>query len=143
MNLIFTTISLIFCCVAAFYLRKSQKANLKLSIEIEALKMKHMCDIDSAVRKACANVVDKALSRAISAINAPKAEGYLVTASSDLPKSYGVWRKVNASEEYYGWGDRIGYGIAYILVKMFDSDNAEENLKNAVELCDKLNDEVG
>lgn len=141
MTWIFTTISLIFCCVAAFYLHKSQKANLKLSQEIEALKMKHMCDIDSAVCKACANVVDKALSRAISAINAPKSEGYLVTASSDLPKSYGVWRKVNASEEYYG-PYRIGYGIAYILVKMFDGDNAEENLKNATELCAKLNEEV-
>ena len=141
MTWILTTICLIFCCVGAFYLHKSQKANLKLSQEIEALKMKHMCDIDSAVRKACANVVDKALSRAISAINAPKAEGYLVTASSDLPKSYGVWRKINASEDYYG-PYRIGYGIAYILVKMFDSDNAEENLKNATELCAKLNDEL-
>lgn len=139
MNLIFTTIGLIFCCVAAFYLHKAQKTNLKLSQEIEALKMKHMCDIDSAVRKACANVVDKALSRAISAINAPKSEGYLVTASSDLPKSYGVWRKIQASEAYHGLY-RIDYGIAYILVKMFDSDNAEENLKNATELCDKLND---
>lgn len=139
MNWIFTLISLIFCCVAAFYLHKSQKANLKLSQEIEALKMKHMCDIDSAVRKACKNVVDKALSRAISAINAPKAEGYLVTSSNDMPKAYAVWRKVQASEEYYG-SYRIGYGIAYILVKMFDSDNAEENLKNATELCAKLND---
>lgn len=140
MNLIFTTISLIFCCVAAFYLHKSQKANLKLSQEIEALKMKHMCDIDSAVCKACANVVDKALSRAISAINAPKSEGYLVTASSDLPKSYGVWRKVDAMEQ--SGFIRAFYGMAYILVKMFDSENAEENLKNATELCDKLNEKL-
>lgn len=141
MSWIFTLISLIFCCVAAFYLNKAQKANLKLSQEVEALKMKHMCDIDNAVRKASEKIVERALSKAISAINAPKSEGYLVTASSDLPKSYGVWRKVNASEEYYGCY-RIGYGIAYILVKMFDGENAEENLKNATELCAKLNEEV-
>lgn len=103
--------------------------------------MERVSDIEREVFKACENVVDKALRRAISVINAPKSEGYLVTASSDLPKSYGVWRKINASEEYYG-PYRIGYGIAYILVKMFDGDNAEENLKNATELCAKLNDEV-
>lgn len=141
MNWIFTTIGLIFCCVAAFYLNKAQKANLKLSQEIEAIKKKHICDIDSAVRKACEKVVDNALRMAISVINAPKSEGYLVTASSDLPKFYGVWRKVNTSEEYYG-SYRISYGIAYILVKMFDSDNAEENLKNATELCAKLNENI-
>jgi hypothetical protein len=141
MSWIFTLISLIFCCVAAFYLRKAQKANLKLSQEINVRKMERLSDIENEVRKACENVVGKALSRAISAINAPESKGYLVTASSDLPKSYGVWRKVNASEEYYG-PYRIGYGIAYILVKMFDSDNAEENLKNAAELCDKLNEKL-
>lgn len=141
MTWIFTTIGLIFCCVAAFYLHKSQKANLKLSQEINARKMEREDDVKKAVRDATEGVVEGALSKAISAINAPKSEGYLVTASSDLPKSYGVWRKVNASEEYYG-PYRIGYGIAYILVKMFDSDNAEENLKNATELCDKLNDEL-
>lgn len=141
MSWIFTLISLILCCVAAFYLHKAQKANTELSQEINDRKMDRVSDIESEVRKACSNVVDKALSRAISAINAPKSEGYLVTASSDLPKSYGVWRKVNASEEYYG-PYRIGYGIAYILVKMFDGDNAEENLKNATELCAKLNEEV-
>lgn len=139
MNWIFIIISLIFCCVAAFYLNKAQKANLKLSQEIEALKMKHMCDIDSAVGKACANVVDNALRMAISAINAPGSEGYLVTASSDIPKSYAVWRKVDAMEQ--NGFMRAFYGRAYILVKMFDSNNAEENLKNATELCAKLNDE--
>ena len=138
MNWIFIIIGLILCCVAAFYLNKAQKANLKLSQEVEAIKKKHICDIDSAVRKACEKVVDNALRMAISAINAPGSEGYLVTASSDIPKAYAVWRKVQASEEYYG-SYRIGYGIAYILVKMFNSDNAEENLKNATELCDKLN----
>lgn len=141
MSWIFTLISLIFCCVAVFYLRKAQKANLKLSQEINVRKMERLSDIENEVRKACENVVDKALSRAISAINAPESEGYLVTSSSNLPKAYAVWRKVNASEEYYG-PYRIGYGIAYILVKMFDSDNAENNLKNATELCDKLNDEL-
>lgn len=141
MSWIFTLISLIFCCVAAFYLRKAQKANLKLSQEINVRKMERLSDIENEVRKACENVVDKALSRAISAINAPKSEGYLVTSSSNLPKAYAVWRKVNASEKYYG-SYRIGYGIAYILVKMFNSDNAENNLKNATELCDKLNDEL-
>jgi len=52
--------------------------------------------------------------------------------------AYAVWKKVNASEEYYG-RFRIGYGMAYILVKMFDGDNTEENLKNATELCTELN----
>lgn len=127
--------------MAAFYLNKAQKANLKLSQELNACKMEREDNVKKAVRNATESVVERALSKAISAINAPKSEGYLVTASSDLPKSYGVWRKVNASEEYYG-GYRIGYGIAYILVKMFDSDNAEENLKNATELCDKLNYEL-
>ena len=141
MSWIFTTISLIFCCVAAFYLNKAQKANLKISQELNARKMGRVSDIESAVRKATGTIVDKALSKTINAINAPKSEGYLVTASSDLPKFYGVWRKVNTSEEYYG-SYRISYGIAYILVKMFDSDNAEENLKNATELCAKLNDEL-
>ena len=142
MSWIFTTISLIFCCVAAFYLNKAQKANLKISQELNACKMGCVSDIESAVRKATGTIVDKALSKTINAINAPKSEGYLVTASSDLPKSYGVWRKVNTSEEYYG-SYRISYGIAYILVKMFDSDNAEENLKNATELCAKLNENMG
>lgn len=141
MSWIFTTISLIFCCVAAFYLHKAQKANTKLIQERNARKMERVIDIESEVFKACENVVDKALSRAISVINAPKSEGYLVTSSSNLPKAYAVWRKVQASEEYYG-GYRIRYGIAYILVKMFDSDNAEENLKNAAELCDKLNEKL-
>lgn len=138
MNWIFIIISLIFCCVAAFYLHKAQKANLKLSQEINTRKIEREGDIEAKVRKATETVVERALSKAISAINAPKSEGYLVTASSDMPKAYAVWREVQASEEYYG-SYRIGYGIAYILVKMFDSDNAEENLKNATELCDKLN----
>ena len=138
MTYIFTTISLIMCCVAAFYLRKAQKANLKLSQEINARRMERVSDIETEVRKATETIVEKALSKAISAINEPKAEGYLVTASSDMPKAYAVWKKVNASEEYYG-RFRIGYGMAYILVKMFDSDNAEENLKNATELCAELN----
>lgn len=142
MSWIFTTISLIFCCVAAFYLHKAQKANLKISQELNARKMEREDNVKKAVRDATESVVERALSKAISAINAPKSEGYLVTASSNLPKAYAVWRKVQASEEYYECY-RIRYGIAYILVKMFDSDNAEENLKNAVELCDKLNDEVG
>lgn len=139
MNWIFIIISLILCCVAAFYINKAQKANLKLSQEIEAIKMKHMCDIDSAVRKACEKVVDNALRMAISAINAPGSEGYLVTASSDIPKAYAVWRKVDAMEQ--NGFMRACYGRAYILVKMFDSNNAEENLKNATELCAKLNHE--
>lgn len=141
MTWIFTTISLIMCCVAAFYLHKAQRANLKLSQEINARKMERENNVKKAVRDATESVVERALSKAISVINAPKSEEYLVTASSDLPKSYGVWRKVQASEEYYG-GYRIGYGIAYILVKMFDSDNAEENLKNATELCAKLNEKL-
>lgn len=138
---IFTAISLIACCVAAYYLRKAQEANLKLSQEINARKMEREEDVKKAFRDATESIVEKALSKAISAINAPKAEGYLVTASSDIPKAYAVWRKVNASEEYYGVY-RIGYGIAYILVKMFDSDNAEDNLRNATELCAKLNEEL-
>lgn len=138
MTYIFTTISLIMCCVAAFYLRKAQKANLKLSQEINARRMERVSNIETEVRKATETIVEEALSKAISAINEPKAEGYLVTASSDMPKAYAVWKKVNASEEYYGQF-RIGYGMAYILVKMFDSDNAEENLKNATELCAELN----
>lgn len=141
MSWIFTLISLILCCVASFYLHKAQKANTKLGQEINARKMEREDNVKIAVRDATESVVERALSKAISAINAPKSKGYLVTASSDLPKSYGVWRKVNASEEYYG-PYRIGYGIAYILVKMFDGDNAEENLKNATELCAKLNDEL-
>lgn len=137
MNWIFIIISLILCCVAAFYLNKAQKANLKLSQEIEAIKKKHICDINSAVLETCKKVVNNALRMAISAINAPRSEGYLVTASSDIPKAYAVWRKVDAKEQ----NDFICsyYGMAYILVKMFDSNNAEENLKNATELCDKLN----
>lgn len=98
-----------------------------------------MCDIDSAVRKACEKVVDNALRMAISAINAPESEGYLVTASSDIPKAYAVWRKVDAMEQ--NGFMRACYGRAYILVKMFDSNNAYENLKNATELCAKLNHE--
>ena len=138
MTYIFTTISLIMCCVAAFYLRKAQKANLKLSQEINARRMERVSNIETEVRKATETIVEKALSKAISAINESKAEGYLVTASSDMPKAYAVWKKVNASEEYYG-RFRIGYGMAYILVKMFDGDNTEENLKNATELCTELN----
>lgn len=139
MSWIFTIISLIFCCVAAFYLNKAQKANLKLSQELNARRMERVSDIKDKVREATETIAERALSRAISAINAPKSEGYLVTSSSDIPKAYAVWRKVDASEECYGYY-RVGYGIAYILVKMFDSENAEENLKNATELCDKLND---
>lgn len=30
-----------------------------------------------------------------------------------------------------------------MLVKMYDGDNAEENLKNATELCAKLNEDYG
>ena len=138
MTCIFTTISLIMCCVAAFYLRKAQKANLKLSQEINARKMERVSNIESEVFKATEAIVEQALRKAISVINEPKAEGYLVTASSDMPKAFAVWKKVNASEEYYA-GYRIGYGTAYILVKMFNSDNAEENLKNATELCTELN----
>lgn len=141
MSWIFTIISLIFCCVAAFYLNKAQKANLKLSQEINARRMEREEDVKKAVRDAVDGIAERALRKAIEAINAPKSEGYLVTASSDIPKAYAVWRKVQASEEYYG-NYRIRYGIAYILVKMFNSDNAEENLKNATELCDKLNDKL-
>lgn len=96
-------------------------------------------DVKKAVRDAVDGIAEIALRKAIEAINAPESEGYLVTASSDIPKAYAVWRKVQASGKYYGCY-RIDYGIAYILVKMFDSENAEENLKNATELCDKLND---
>lgn len=141
MSWIFTTISLIMCCVAAFYLNKAQKANLKLSQELNARRMEREDDIKKAVRDASDSIVERALKKAIEAINAPKAEGYLVTSSNDMPKAYAVWRKVHASGEYY-LSYRIGYGIAYVLVKMFDSDNAEENLKNATELCAKLNDEI-
>lgn len=128
MSWIFTLISLIFCCVAAFYLHKSCKINKKLSEELFSAR------IDSC------NIVDKALRKAMEAINAPESEGYLVIASSDTPKAYSVWRKVDAMEQS---GFKCAcYGMAYILVKMFDSDNAEENLKNATELCDKLNEEL-
>lgn len=137
MNWIFIIISLIFCCVAAFYLHKAQKANLKLSQEINTRKIEREVDIEAKVRKATETVVERALSNAISVINAPKSEGYLVTASSDMPKAYAVWRKVDAMEQ--NGFMRALYGRAYILVKMFDSNNAEENLKNAAELCAKLN----
>lgn len=137
MNWIFIIISLIFCCVAAFYLNKAQKANLKLSQEINTRKIEREGDIEAKVRKATETVVERALSNAISVINAPKSEGYLVTASSDMPKAYAVWRKVDAMEQ--NGFMRALYGRAYILVKMFDSNNAEENLKNAAELCAKLN----
>ena len=140
MTYIFTTISLIMCCVAAFYLRKAQKENLKLIQEINVRRMERASAIEDKVREATETIVEKALSKAISAINAPKTEGYLITASSDMPKAYAVWKKVNASEGCYGlFRTRTGYGMAYILVKMFDSDNAEENLKNATELCAELN----
>lgn len=86
---------MIFCRVAAFYLNKARKADL---ITTEALKTRRVRDIDSAVREACADIVDMALSKAIYAINAPKAEGYLVTASSDAPKSY--------APKSYGYGKR-------------------------------------
>lgn len=140
MSWIFTTISLIFCCVAAFYLNKAQKANLKLSQEINARRMERVSDIENAVRAAVGDIANRAVMKAIEAINVPTSEGYLVTTSSDIPKGYVVWRKVDAMEQN-GYM-RACYGMAYILVKMFDSDNAEENLKNATELCNKLNDEL-
>lgn len=139
MNWIFIIISLIFCCVAAFYLNKAQKANLKLSQEINARRMERVIDIETAVRDAAGNIADRSVRKAIEAINVPKSDGYLVTTSSDIPKAYAVWRKVDAMEQ--NGFMRACYGRAYILVKMFDSNNAEENLKNATELCAKLNHE--
>ena len=140
MTYIFTTISLIMCCVAAFYLRKAQKENLKLSQEINVRRMERASAIEDKVREATETIVEKALSKAISAINEPETKGCLVTASSDMPKAYAVWKKVNVSEGYYGLlHTRTDYKMAYILVKMFDSDNAEENLKNATKLCAELN----
>lgn len=148
MSWIFTIISLIFCCVAAFYLNKARKANAELSqeifareIEVNKLLTERDSRINDKVKSAVGNIVDDALRRTFNVINSPTDVGYVVTTSSDTPKTYAVWRKLNASNKYYD-NCSFSYGMAYILVKMFDSDNAEENLKNATELCDKLNEKL-
>lgn len=138
MSWIFTTIILIFLCV---YIRKAQKADIKLEQKLNTFMLERRDDVKNKVSDATEGIVERALIKAMKAINEPKSKGYLVTTSSDTPKAYAVWRKVHASAEHYG-SCHIGYGMAYILVKRFDSDNSEENLKNATELCSKLNDEL-
>lgn len=134
MNLIFTIVSLFFCCVAAYFLVKLQKIN-------KELRKENAVTLVNAVDNATSYVVNKALRETFSIINAPKAEGYLVTASSDMPKWYAVWRKCALTQETrVFWGTTHDYGHGYILVKMFEGDNAEENLRKATELCAKLND---
>lgn len=128
---IFTVISLFFCCVAAYNLKKIQKNNKALR-DIKIDEMKDLAG--NAAKETMSNVLKSALQT----INSPKTEGYLITSSRDTPQSYAVWRKCEMERNCFLYIQ--SYGMGYILVKIFDSPNAEENLKNAVKLCNMLND---
>ena len=142
---IFTIISLFFCCVAAYNLKKIQKNNKNFR-EIKVDKLKSGLRIElinaakDAAKDAAKEVLYKAVSSALELINTPKQEGYLITNSRDMPYRYYVWRKCSMEQgnKYFS----VHYGTGYILVKSFDSDNAEENLRNATELCKMLNEGI-
>lgn len=130
---IFTIICLFFCCVALYNLRKMQKGYKALrEIKVDGLK-----DIAETAAK---GVINNAVCSALRSINSPKTEGYLVTSFSDTPQRYAVWRKCEMEENFFLYTK--SYGMGYILVKMFDSPNAEENLRNATKLCRMLNDGI-
>lgn len=130
---IFTIISLFFCCVTAYNLIKLQKNN-KLLREIKVNEIK---DIAETVSR---SVVHDAVCSALLKINSSKTEEYLITCSKESPQFYAIWRKFRAEDDY---GIHMyHYGNGYILIKMFDSPNAEENLRNATELCSMLNEGI-
>lgn len=130
---IFTIISLLFCCVALYNLRNMQKGYKALR-EIKVDKLK---DIAEAAAK---SLIHDIVCSALRQINSSKTEEYFITSSSETPRFYAIWRKFKMEEDY---GLCIyNYGMGYILVKLFDSPNAEENLRNATEVCRKLNDGI-
>lgn len=153
---IFTIISLFFCCVAAYNMKKIQKNNkdfkeIKLKEIAQNIKADVLQDCIDAENRASSEILGKAnkistriisdaVGEALQSINSPKTEGYLVTSFSDTPQRYAVWRKCEMEKNFSLYTQ--SYGMGYILVKMFDSDNAEENLRNATELCRMLNEVI-
>lgn len=153
---IFTIISLFFCCVASYNLIKIQKNNKSLrEIKVDEIKRElrnvllvDCVDVAKKVISANENeakytaigVVRDAVGEALQKINISKTEGYMITSLSYNPKAYAIWRKCNLAKPIISFSDYNG--MFYTLVKMFDSDNAEENLRNATELCKMLNEGI-
>ncbi len=153
---IFTIISLFFCCVAVYNLRKMQK-NYKAIIETnfsgirQELKFELVGDFYDVAKKAVSekkieakdipySVISDAVGEALQKINISKTEGYMITSLIYNKKAYAIWRKCNLAKPVVAYCDING--MFYTLVKLFDSDNAEENLRNATELCSMLNDRI-
>lgn len=153
---IFTIISLFFCCVAAYNLKKIQKNNKSLrEIKVDEIKrelrnelLEDCVDVAKNVISANENkakytaidVVRDAVRQALAAVNISKTEGYMITSLSYNPKAYAIWRKCNLSKPVIAYSELNG--MFYTLIKLFDSDNAEENLRNATELCKMLSDGI-
>lgn len=153
---IFTIISLFFCCVAAYNLRKMQK-NYKAIIDTnfdeirKGLKFELVGDCYDVAKKAASekkieakdipySVISDAVGEALQKINISKTEGYMITSLTYNKKAYAIWRKCNLAKPVIAYSEING--MFYTLVKLFDSPNAEENLRNATELCRMLNDGI-
>ena len=130
---IFTIISLFFCCVALYNLRKIQKS-------YKALREIKVDEIKDIAETASKNVISGAVCSALLQMNSSKTDEYLITFSKESPQFYAIWRKFRVDDDY--GTHMFHYGNGYILIKMFDSPNAEENLRNATELCKMLNEGI-
>lgn len=130
---IFTIISLFFCCVALYNLRKMQKS-------YKALREIKVDEIKDIAETASKSVISGTVCSSLLKMNSSKTDEYLITFSKESPKFYTIWRKFKI--EYYYGTHLYHYGNGYILIKMFDSPNAEENLRNATELCQMLNEGI-
>lgn len=153
---IFTIICLFFFCVALYNSRKMQK-NYKAIIDTnfdeirKGLKFELVGDCYDVAKKAASekkieakdipySVISDAVGEALQKINISKTEGYMITSLTYNKKAYAIWRKCNLAKPVIAYSEING--MFYTLVKLFDSPNAEKNLRNATELCRMLNDGI-